>query len=123
MERNNLALVGESGSGKTWLMNHVIFEQMKRFLSQLVIEPMVFYHNSSVDAVLKALESPLEKKRKGVFAPVYGKKVVYYIDDLTMCKKEHHWHKPRVEGRAPGFQPDVLELVRQHLDHKQWYDM
>ena len=65
-------------------MNQVIYKQMKRFLGTLVIQPLVLYHDSRVDGVVRSLEGALEKKRKGSLAPPYGKKVIYMVDDLAM---------------------------------------
>ena len=101
-------------------MEHVIFEQMKKFLNQLIVCPMVLYHDSAIETVLKVLESPLEKKRK-VLTPANGRRVIYFIDDLTMCNKEQRQESH--EEESCGSPPSVLELIRQHLDHKQWYDM
>jgi hypothetical protein len=42
------------------------------------------------------MELPLEKKRKGLFAPMFGKKVIYYIDDLGLGRQELHKNKPSV---------------------------
>ena len=124
LQQSNVALVGESGSGKTWLMSQVIYKQMKRFLGQLVVQPLVLFHDSSVEGVLRSLEGPLEKKRKGALAPPYGKKVIYMIDDLAMNNLERHESYRR--GRAaqrPAIHPSIQELLRQHLDHRQWYDL
>jgi len=46
------------------------------------------------------LENPLEKRRKGLYAPPYGKRILYFIDDLTMSHKDKH-------GES-----GVLELLR-----------
>lgn len=47
----NVAIVGESGSGKSWLMGHVIYQDMRRFLGQLTIQQMIFFQNSTVKSV------------------------------------------------------------------------
>ena len=48
--------------------------------------------------------------------------MIYFIDDLTMCKKERKYQGGALDEQPSGMQPSILELIRQHLDHKQWYD-
>jgi hypothetical protein len=88
------------------MMNQTIFSYMKKFMAKLIIQPMVFHHNSSVENLYKSLDVPLEKKRKGIYGPAFNKKVIYVIDDLNLGGKLIHKNKPSVH-----------EVLRQYLDH------
>lgn len=59
--------------------------------------------------VQDTIEGRLEKRSKGVFAPVGGKRLVAFIDDLNMPQKS-----------AFGFIPP-LELLKLWVDNGFWY--
>lgn len=115
---NNIALVGESGTGKSWLLNQVVSRYANKFPEEYIIAPMVFYHRTSTANILKTFELPLERKRKNLYIPQDGKKLVYMIDDLNMCNQGHRARDEKVPQASC-----VLELLRQYFDHRQWYDL
>lgn len=97
----DLVLVGEAGSGKSWLMRNILYEQLPVSCgSRVTIAPMVLYQHSVVANTQKEFEAPLEKKRKGRCGPPFGTSVVYFVEDLTMGKKDRY-------GRS-----DLLEWLR-----------
>ena len=53
----------------------------------------------------------MEKKRKGVYGPQYGREGVIFVDDLNMPQKEKYGAEP------------PIELLRQWMDYEGWYDI
>lgn len=60
--------------------------------------------------VQEIIEARVEKRTKGVYVPIGGKKMINFIDDFNMPAKDTY-----------GSQPP-LELIRLWLDWGFWYD-
>ena len=99
--------VGETGTGKTLnvmdkLSNHMPDSYVPVF--------MTFSARTSANQTQDFLDGKIEKRRKGVFGPPSGKKYAVLIDDLNMPMREKYFAQP------------PIELLRQWVDHKGWYD-
>ncbi|GAB1599188.1 dynein beta chain, ciliary [Argonauta hians] len=99
-------LVGTAGSGKTVLMQDKLISLPDEYVIANV--PFNFYTTSEM--LQRILEKPLEKKAGKNYGPVGNKKLIYFVDDMNMPEVDQYF----------TVQPHTL--MRQHLDHNQWYD-
>ncbi|KAM3134143.1 Dynein heavy chain 3 [Paramecium bursaria] len=93
VQLKHIILSGQSGVGKSLLSYQIIqgFEFIKLTYS---------CHMDSV-STQKMIESKLDKRRKGVYGPQIGNKLVIMLDDL-------HY-------------PKETEIIRQYVNHGGWY--
>ena len=68
------------------------------------------YVQTSSGNVQDIIEGKVEKRTKGVYVPIGGKKLLTFMDDFNMPAKDTF-----------GSQPP-LELIRLWLDYGFWYD-
>ena len=71
---------------------------------------LFFFFQTSSNQVQDIIESRVEKRTKGVYVPLGGKKLITFMDDFNMPAKDTF-----------GSQPP-LELMRLWLDYGFWYD-
>lgn len=100
-------MTGPVGTGKTNSAQAVLSTLNPERYSILNINMSA--QTSSLN-IQETIESRLEKRTKGVYAPPAGKFLVSFLDDLNMPAKETY-----------GSQP-ALELLRQWIDYSFWYD-
>ena len=107
LEMNNILCVGATGTGKSVVVNQQLGKDMPdRFLPKF----MAFSASTSANMTQDQIDVVMDKRRKGIFGPPLGKKMLIIVDDLNMPAKEEY-----------GAQPPI-EVIRQWMDHKGWYD-
>jgi len=97
---------GNVGVGKTVVVNKLLSKLPESKTAMTINMSAQTSSNSLQDTI----EGKLEKRTKGVFAPVGGKKLVAFIDDFNMPQKS-----------VFGFLPP-LELLKLWVDNGMWYD-
>ncbi|XP_061731227.1 dynein axonemal heavy chain 1 [Nerophis ophidion] len=102
-----LLCIGPTGTGKTLALSDKLLKNMH---AQYITHFLMFSARTSANQTQDFIDSKLDKRRKGVFAPPKGKYFIFFIDDLNMPMLETY-----------GAQPPI-ELLRQWMDHCGWYD-
>ena len=98
---------GPTGTGKSVNANSLLSFAMPDTFQYITL---TFSAQTSANQTQDLIDGKVVKRRNRVYGPPTGKYYVIFVDDLNMPKKEKY-----------GAQPP-LELLRQWMDHKGWYD-
>jgi dynein heavy chain len=85
---------GPTGTGKSVNTAEMLTYELPEEFQTLT---MNFSAQTSANQTQDYLDEKLEKRRKGVYGPPVGKKMVVFIDDLNMPKKETYGAQPPLE--------------------------
>ena len=100
-------VVGPVGTGKTQLTQSVLDKFNTDEWSFLNIN---MSSQTTSNNVQEIIEGVVEKRTKGTFVPIGGKKLMCFIDDMNMPAKMEYGDQP------------PLELYRQWMEYGIWYD-
>ncbi|KAF4673078.1 Dynein heavy chain 1, axonemal [Perkinsus chesapeaki] len=98
---------GPTGTGKSVNTSQYLLKAAPDNFQPVFVN---FSAQTHVNQFQDLVDSKVEKRRRGVFGPPAGKKMVLFVDDLNMPQKEFY-----------GAQPPI-ELLRMWLDHGGWYN-
>jgi dynein heavy chain len=105
---SHMLFSGTTGTGKTVAAQAMLLRGFDKdfFTSMSFAFSAQTTHNQTQDII----DGKLDKRRKGVFGPPVGKKMLIFVDDLNMPQKDNYG--------AQG----AIEILRQFMFQKGWYE-
>ncbi|KAM3182244.1 hypothetical protein ACTXT7_012779 [Hymenolepis weldensis] len=112
-----LLMIGETGTSKTSTTHSTILSLNSEVTSSLIIN---FSSRTSSKDLLRSLNANVEKRAKGVYGPMPGKKLIVFIDDLNMPQEDNYGTQQpiallRMILERGGFYEQGKELVWRSL--------
>ena len=102
---SNTLVIGPSGSGKSSICTQSLISSHDY---SKINENIMLSGQMSGKQALSLVLSKIEKRRKGIYGPPLGKKLILFVDDLNAPKVEEY-----------GAQ-SALEMMRQVIEIKGW---
>lgn len=107
-QQKHVLLTGEGGTAKTvTILEYIMKQNPEKFLSKVIN----FSYATTTDLFQYSIEGSVQKVHTGVFAPQFGKRMMVFIDDISM-PETNEW----------GDQP-TNETVRQLVEQKGLYNL
>jgi hypothetical protein len=98
--------VGPTGTGKSmYILRYINDVDQACFAPSIIIG---FSARTSANTTQHMVDAKLDRRRKGVFGPAAGRRLVIFVDDMNMPQLEKY-----------GAQPPI-EILRQYMDHEGW---